>query len=183
MVLSIVCIVCEIIFQIQNNEWVNLILMTVPYGLIYALGMNINKFSHRQLFTLSLICGAIFAAIAVYNYLQTNQFVTTADSKYPPRIYYLTYALSITLILWIFRGYLVILSQKIHLLNFFGFIGSHTYWLYLWHIPFVDIVNTQYSYPIRFCIIFGGALSCVVIQDYIVKHYIYNRKLAAIFNG
>lgn len=36
----IIVLACEIIFKIQNNEWANLIFMTMPYGLVYILGIN-----------------------------------------------------------------------------------------------------------------------------------------------
>lgn len=132
---------------------------------------------------MALTCGIIFISAVIYHYLKTDHFVPTSEYKYPPRIYYLAYALSATLILWTYREIIVTIFSRLHLLNSFKFIGSHTYWLYLWHIPFVDVVGSQFSFLLRFFIIFGGALLCVIIQDYIVNRYVGNKRLTAIFNG
>lgn len=52
----------EWLFNIHSGKIANMILMTIPYGLVYMLGLNIRQFSKTQLLTLS---GSLFAAFLV----------------------------------------------------------------------------------------------------------------------
>lgn len=91
--------------------------------------------------------------------------------------------MGISLLLWIFRKDLENLFEALRISSFLKYVGQHTYWLYLWHIPIVDIVETDFTPVIRFIIIFSVALILVSIQHYIVKKYVSNKTLLIIFNG
>lgn len=183
LILCISCIICEVTFSIQNNKWVNLTLMTIPYGIIYLLGMNIASLSRKQIVGLIFAISFVLIGIAIYLFMKEGHFVPTSNYKYPPQIYYLSYAVAFTLFLWVSRDKIQSFLTSLHLVAFFKYVGRHTYWLYLWHIPFVDIFSKDYTFPIRFSIIFFGALSCVFIQDIIVRRFVTNKKLAVVFNG
>lgn len=96
----------------------------------------------------------------------------TISYKYPPRIYYISYALSITYTLWIFRGHLEKWCTNLHLAKFLQFVGSHSIWIYFWHIPIVTWFDAQeQTYPnatIRFFIAFGVSTGIVFLQDIVV---------------
>lgn len=73
--------------------------------------------------------------------------------------------------------------DRIKLVGAAKYIGSHSYWLYLWHIPFVDIVGNHFDALGRFCIIFTGAMMCVVLQNYMVDRFVESNRVAAFFRG
>ena len=176
-------LLCELEFALINNKWVNLVLMTIPYGIVYVIGMNIKSFSKSQINILSTICFLVFLCIMILQIQATGNLVPTTKFKYPPQAYYMSYGLGITILLWGNRNYIDKFLQRLRISNAAQYIGKHTYWLYLWHIPFVDISENHFNPFIRFFIIFLGALLCVYMQEHIVKRYIPQPKIAAIFKG
>lgn len=176
-------VVSECLFKISSNISFDMVFMTVPYGMVYFLGMNINKFSRKQQLTLAGFFFISFIALSFYYGNESGKFILTSYYKSPPRFYYMSYALAATLCMWVYKKQIEGFMQKIYLLQFAKYVGSHSYWLYLWHIPIVDIVGDKFNPFMRFSIIFGGALICVMIQNTIVKRFIRNNKLTPIFNG
>lgn len=176
-------ILSEILFTSFSNKSLELILMTIPYSMVYLLGLNIRKFSIKQQLWLSGAFLLIFIFMSLYFYFDKNSFILTSLHKYPPRIYYTSYALGISLVLWACRKYILFFFKKIHAKSIMVFIGSHTYWLYLWHIPFVYFLGNRFDPLSRFLIIFIGAYLIVCLQDFLVRRYIKNNKIRIIFNG
>lgn len=181
--LSIGFLLSECSFEISSSKSFEMVLMTVPYGTVYFLGMNINKFDRKQQLTLAAFFFISFIALFSYYWIESGKFMLTSYYKSPPRFYYMSYALAATLCMWVYRKQLESFIQKIYLLQFAKFVGSHTYWLYLWHIPIVDMVGDKFNPFMRFSLIFGGALICVLIQNVIVKRFVRNKSLIPIFNG
>lgn len=179
----LMCIVCEIVFVNLENKISNLILMTLPYCAVYIIGIKVNSFTRRQTCCITLICFAFFFGLMSYYYVTSGRFVPTSELKYPPRMYYLTYGVGATLFLWLMRQPIVKGLDRIKLVGAAKYIGSHSYWLYLWHIPFVDIVGNHFDALGRFCIIFTGAMMCVVLQNYMVDRFVESNRVAAFFRG
>ena len=86
--------------------------------------------------------------------------------KYPPRIYYLSYAIFCTLILWIIKNNLVYFINNIsaRILGDLAYIGSHTIWIYLWHIVELQFCGIIESAFWRFAIVYVVAISITVCQ-------------------
>ena len=91
-----------------------------------------------------------------------------------PQFYYSSYALGISLLLLRFKNKLVSFFKKTHLLKFVLFIGSNTFWIYLWHIPIVEFFVGKYSTLLCFVLVFSIALLIVYAQnklvDLVIKH-------------
>lgn len=175
--------ITEWLFSLNYCKSFEIVIMTLPYALVYMLGINLNKFSRLHLLTIAIMLIAVFVSYFVYLYITKQHIILTSEYKYPPRIYYISYGLGITLLLWLFRFKILIATNHCRLTSFLKYVGSHTYWLYLYHIPMVDIIGDKVNPFISFVIIFTLALSCVYIQDSIVKRYIRNTTVKAIFNG
>lgn len=91
--------------------------------------------------------------------------------KYPPRIYYLSYAISICLILWILKDKVVFIINEISpkVLGCIAYIGSRTIWIYLWHIVVLGFVgNIDYT-VVRFLVVYGIAIGITFLQVKIVE--------------
>ena len=71
-------------------------------------------------------------------------------------------------------GVLKICYQKIQAvdfadLDFFKYIGSHTIWIYFWHIPILDFATKlNISFAQKFFLVFGMALMITIFQNIIV---------------
>ena len=174
---------CELLFNIHSGKIYDMLFMTIPYALVYVLGMNICKFTKRQHSIMAGFCLVAFCCFLLYYKVDFGVIKLTYEMKYPPCFYYISYGLAVTLLMWTYKDRIYRVLYKMRLSRFFAFVGSHTYWLYLWHIPLVDIVQGHFNPLIRFCIVFFSSLLVVAIQDALVKRYVRSRVLISIFNG
>lgn len=81
------------------------------------------------------ICMASALSRMVFYIIKTGQFQNTSIAKYPFRTYYIAYALAII-------GWLTVLMRNKNIVNrlwnkVIEFISMHSFWIYLWHIPFI----------------------------------------------
>lgn len=112
----------------------------VGYGSIFAIGMTLSTLSKRGIFLLAVAFGFLFVVLAMVLIYQTGNFVPTQSFKYPPQLYYLCYALAVSLTLIAFRDRIARLIVWPRVRGWISFIGSNTLWIYLWHIAAIDIV-------------------------------------------
>lgn len=173
----------ECLFCVYSSRIYDMIFMTIPYGIVYILGINVNRFSKKMQLALAYSFLSVFIILFIYLWVVSGECVLTSVYKYPPHFYYISYALAVTLLMWVYRNKIECVMHKLHLRSFASYVGSHTYWLYLWHIPIVDIVQGHFNPLVRFFIIFGVAMFIVIVQDKIVKCYIKNKILKSVFNG
>lgn len=120
-----------------NNKIVDTTLFyIIPYGLLTFIGYNIEKMSNKQKHFLIAINLTIFVLLAYYYFIKTGSFQLVQISKYPPRIYYLSYGIlcSILFICFCNKNEFKIFENKIIL-----YISKHSMWIYLWHILILDI--------------------------------------------
>lgn len=176
-------VLSEYLFCVYSSRIYDMIFMTIPYGLVYILGMNVNCFSKKMQLALAYSFLSVFIILFIYLWVVSGECVLTSVYKYPPHFYYMSYALAVTLLMWVYRNQIACVMHKLHLRSFASYVGSHTYWLYLWHIPIVDVVQGHFNPFIRFFIIFGVAMSIVIVQDKIVNYYIKNKTWKSVFNG
>lgn len=88
--------------------------------------------------------------------------------KYPPRSFYIFYAISMFSIIFWVKPYLR--NIKAPILNF---IGSSTIWIYLWHILFLFLFNFEYWYLNWFLIVCLSILLTYLQQKIIEKTITY----------
>ena len=141
-----------------------IIAYAIPYGVIYVLGMVSRKTSHVEDMKISIIFFFIFMISAVCVFLIYNQIQATQIMKYPPTIYYISYALFMSfLLMGIFK---MIPLKK---LGFIEFCSSSSPWIYLWHIFFLYVI------PLLFGQIHWTAYYMVVVTCSIAVCYVQNK--------
>jgi fucose 4-O-acetylase-like acetyltransferase len=156
--------------RILNIVFDSFVFLAVPYGLVAALGMLMYKLTIQKRFVIALLLLAVFACMVVWLHISTNKFVPTQTFKYPPRIYYLSFAVGISFFL----------SGAIELLHFqsmvigkvLAWIGSRTMWTYLWHILILYMYNwlhLKFNFIIKYLIVIVVAVFITIIQECIVK--------------
>lgn len=88
------------------------------------------------------VSAVVYAAICSALFMQTGHFVPTQNFKYPPQLYYISYALAISLALISVRQPLANLVPQGKLRNIISFIGSNTLGIYLWHILTIKVISS-----------------------------------------
>ena len=73
----------------------------IPYGGILLFGLLYNKFSYKEKLFISSFALVIYIAFAVAAYLIKGRYVPTQAFKYPPRMYWISYAIGISYFLMI----------------------------------------------------------------------------------
>lgn len=147
------------------------LLMNIPYALIFALGCRLPSISNRKVLLMAVCCLLVYISLAYYYSIDNGVYVLTQVKKYPPQLYYTSYALACCFLLWLFRLKITnILPTRVR--EFCVYIGSHTMWIYLWHIPFVAIVKEFDNAIVRYMIVYLSSLICVYIQEQLVEYII-----------
>lgn len=139
--------------------------MVIPYLNIFSIGLVVNKFTKRQLLILSAIFMLIYISYAVYYFQLTGSYQETSIKKYPPKLYYTSFAISISLILFISKNYILSICDKLRIVPICEFLGSHTIWIYFWHIPIVKPAMMILSNGgVRFILVISLATIITYIQ-------------------
>lgn len=160
----------------------------IPYGIVCTyIGTNLEKANNKKLKFYILISLSIFLLLAVILFITEGHFVLTNVYKYPPQLYYLSFAIGISILLYYFidRKNIFNVKEKLNK-SYIVFISKHSMWIYLWHIPFVYITNllmTNYNWIIRYIIVLSGGILLTYIQNLIVRKLkIKNKTILSILN-
>lgn len=154
--------------QFPFSEYV---LMNIPYLIVFALGLKIMDFKAKEVAGILTVSCSVFICLLLGQKIGGGNFLPTQLFKYPPRIYYLSYAISATLLLWILKDRLVFMINKISpkVLGYIANIGSHTIWIYLWHIVVLAFVGDIDYTIVRFLVVYGAAIGITYLQVKIVE--------------
>lgn len=174
-----------------QDDWRVILEMNIPYLAIFCIGTFILKMPKTSIMTLLMCSLVAFATIAFYLKNETGVFQSLQIYKYPPQAYYMTYGITVTLFLWITRKQIVLFFDKIKVLRAVEFIGSHTMWIYFWHIfLIVFIAENISSSAIRFLVVFifaclFGYLQSIVLNIFVMrcKKESTKKMLFILFNG
>ena len=166
-----------------------IILMNLPYILVFSFGYILKNLTNKQVLCILLSSIGIYLFKGLYLWNKTGEYVLTQAEKYPPRLYYLAYAFTCICALWLLRNQIRRFSQKCQIGALFSFIGSHTMWIYFYHILAIDLLPHTTSGIIRYIIVLCLATLVTYIQ-YVVLSYITRKvptrignTLNVIFNG
>lgn len=141
-----------------------IIAYAIPYGVIYALGMLSKKTSAADDMKISILSFMIFILSSIGILFICNGIQPTQIMKYPPRIYYISYALFISfLLLSIFK------RASLKKVDFIEFCSKSSLWIYLWHILFLNMI------PLLFGQIHWIAFYFMVLMCSIALCHVQNR--------
>jgi peptidoglycan/LPS O-acetylase OafA/YrhL len=111
----------------------NTILLIFPYTALYLYGLRLDQIKTKYIISVTIVSLVVFVAMAMQKYINTGEFVATQYYKYPPTLYYLSYAF-----FWVNLIYLAI--SRYPIINFSKYrkvvvwLSSNSLWIYLWHI-------------------------------------------------
>jgi len=153
----------------------------IPYGCLYGLGIVLLQLRLKKVLFISGIFLSIFLLLAGLYYRNLGHFVSTADFKYPPRMYFVSYGIFMSLFAFYAVDricYKYNLSNNNHiLLRGIIFVSSSSLWIYLWHIFFVYYWQTLVVYlpkfashfMIAFSVVTLGAIAVTYLQKKIIS--------------
>lgn len=149
------------------------VLDAIPYSLTFLIGLRMRTMSKIHLYAVSACSLAVFILMGAGLFLHADRLIPTQAFKYPPSIYYLSYALFVSSLLWIFSKQLERLFAKLKIKNTVLFIAGNSMWIYLWHIPLVKVVHANFL--IKYLIVFSVAVSIVYAQAWVVNHLLLRK--------
>ncbi len=129
------CVLYEVMYFFGIGRDIKLIDTTVfylvPYGALTFLGCNYSRMSEKARRLIAVGSLAVLAGLAIYYRVTGGAWLSFQETKYPPRLYFLSYG--------VFCSFTLMMVCEKHPLRLFShpavrFLSSHSMWLYLWHI-------------------------------------------------
>ena len=157
----------------------------IPYGIVYIFGMISRKKERKKDIIISITFFFVHILTAIILYFKNNNVIQlTQAMKYPPRIYYLSYGIFVSFLLFF-------VLKKINLKKFkiIDFCSKSSLWIYLWHIMIIFLLNTYYNslnWKIKYIILLIGAISLTFIQNKIIdllENTKASKKVLQVFRG
>lgn len=149
------------------------VLYIIPYAIIFYLGLLMLQMNKRQIYTFCIINLFIFILIGLLLFIYNGKIIKTQTFKYPPSIYYFSYALFVSNFLWLCINQIDCLFEKINIKNLVLFIANNSIWIYLWHIPLIKVINTNFF--LKYFAVFAIAASITYIQVWGVNNLLIKR--------
>lgn len=143
----------------------------IAYSAVFMLGMRLFSTDKTILISFSTMNLIIFSALAMFYWSQHGAFIPTQEFKYPPSLYYLSYALFVSSSLWFYLNLSNISLIRANLINF---ISKYSMWIYLWHIVFIKSIHC--SAFIKFILVYTFAIVVAWLQLLFINYLISKLK-------
>ncbi|MBD2187897.1 acyltransferase family protein [Pseudanabaena mucicola] len=179
LIIGLVYLAYEIILLISKpfflaSKWMimfeNIVLYLMPYAVIFAIGLRLNSINKKLLVYIAILALSTFGIMGLSFYLNSGLFIQTQAFKYPPSIYYLSYALGISIVLWLVSGSIMIFINKLKLTIPVLFIAQNSMWIYLWHIPLLNVIKLPFYF--NYFLIFLTASLITFIQVRLIRYLV-----------
>lgn len=142
------------------------IIYAVGYGFVCGIGLAIKQMNKFQIYILmGLCCVAFIILVFFYSFSNTN------IAKYPPTLYYLSYA--VFMVLGLYQITQNRLFDRIKNSIAVRWISENSLWLYFWHIIPIKLLEDELillplnNFVIRYIFVFGSAFILTKIQIYL----------------
>lgn len=157
------------------------VLTIIPYAVLYCYGLRLSTLKRRTVILVALGSGLVCGAIAVYLYLDTGHWVLTQEHKYPPQLYYLSYAF-----LWVNLIYVAAYSRIVKSIppTVMHWLSDNSLWIYLWHIMAVYVWERVIDYDgtfvtslVKFWLLLLTSMALVAVQNEVTRRVPVLRKV------
>ena len=134
---EIVGLLCQTVCAVPIGEVFS---QVVPYLTGYAvalfIGIVVDKMSKGQRIIITLLFGSVFVA-----HMLVFGFELTQTQKYPPRLYYLSYAVMASMVCYACAN--IKRLQPIVRSKIIMWLSQNSFWLYLWHIIPLKVITSS----------------------------------------
>ena len=170
----------------------DIIYYIIPYSLLFAYGLRMPQISTRHHIAILITSLLIFCLMAGYFCYTTGggTIMQTQNYKYPPSLYYLSFALVGCQFTWLVKNKVWDIIRLLPpIKKLILFIAQNSLWIYLWHIPFIKFIHLNYIE--KYIFVYGVATLIVTAQYYVVtrllipyfKNQTVQKNLKIIFTG
>lgn len=132
--------VYEMVCVVTNLSEIRVLYITlftiVPWGSVTYVGFYYDLMTKTQKRLLLMMFAILFCIYTCYLRMIYGYFVPINDFKYPARLYYLSYAFTIVLILM-----QKLQNMKLKENPVISFVSKSSLWIYLWHILILYVVK------------------------------------------
>jgi peptidoglycan/LPS O-acetylase OafA/YrhL len=147
----------------------------LPYTFLFGLALRMSRLCTAQLWALGGGAALVFIVMGGALYLQTGSFVPTQNFKYPPTAYYLSFALAVSVLLWALSARLVQWVGQAKLGALVQFMAQNSIWVYLWHIPMLDLVSVRWYWFVKYPLVLGASVMVTWVQVRWVEKWLLPR--------
>lgn len=147
------------------------------YVVVFCVGLYVFLSGYKRIASMIAVFFIIFLSVEIWSLLNTGTLARTQDFKYPPSVFYFSYSIIISGMLWIAMGKFPELISKFSTLPLVTFMASNSIWIYLWHIPFVEYIDAPYYIKYCYAVIFPVLIVYLQVAsvNYAVKYISDNR--------
>lgn len=172
--LAIIFLIIHTIFLFPYNTYK--LTMWIPWSLIFIVGLFSFIFkseSYKKFFLFASVMGGIIFLILFPVWQHLLRSVNFSDNKYPPNLYYLSFALSGTGILFLLSKKLVMYIPK----WVYMYVSQKSYSLFFIHFIFLDMIITfqqKYAFltiPVELIFVIGSSLIASLLLDMVIKTF------------
>lgn len=161
----------------------------IPYSFVFALGLRLPALNYKKNLLIIAFFSSAFVAIGIELWMRSRGFVQTQDYKYPPSLYYLAYAMSASIFIWVFSGQIWKVVESAKVKGFVLFVAQNSLWIYLWHIPIVKFL--EMNFLLKYLVAFTVPVVIMFIQVWFVQNVLMSKvhnkviqkNLKALFTG
>jgi hypothetical protein len=148
----------------------NYLFYIVPYACIFSIGVRLRKLSLHSILLTAVVTAILFGLAALMLSIKQEHFVFTQEYKYPPRLYYIFYGLSVSLFVKVFISKLM--KYLINFKNIIIFVSRSSLWIYLWHVLLLYIFKSVFTnLMMQLAAIISLSMAVTFLQKKIVKRF------------
>lgn len=172
-----------------GSAYENTVLYILPYSAIFAIGLRFLQLSKTEVIRLSIGSLTVTGIIGTALFAVTGNFHNTFEYKFPPSIYYLSYALGVSGLIYLASDKIIEKIKSMFFYPFIMFIAQNSIWVYLWHIPLIKMIHfpSYYKYPFLFAVASIIAYVQVIIVRQVLmprtNNLIVKKNLNILFTG
>ncbi|HCP5414244.1 acyltransferase [Escherichia marmotae] len=143
---------------------------TAVYLCVFLIGYKILQEDRNSIIFILFISGVIFTVVMSYLMTREGHFIPTQEDKYPPGIYYISFAIFMSLAFFVTSEKLIKALSYSKLWGIVMFISSNSIWIYLWHIAFiVNTINLNINFMFKYILVYSFSIAIVFIQVKLIK--------------
>lgn len=142
---------------------------TLGYSICFLIGLRMTEWNNCILWRLALSSLLIFAIISIYFYFNDLGAFNMQKFKYPPQLYYLSYAIFLSTVIYIFRKSFIRLINALKFRSAFLFIARNSIWIYLWHIVYIENLNFE-DYGTKYIVTYALSILSICFQIILVEN-------------
>lgn len=169
------------------------VFILIPYAILYFYGFRLAQLKAGHVALISFASLILFCFMLVSKFVEFGFFVSTQSYKYPPTIYYLSYAFFAVNIIYLIVSRFSISGGVGRLIVW---LSANSLWVYLWHIMafyvwsyfFPDPDGAFVAFLFKMIFLLGFGVVCAVVQNKVVANIFTNNvywkvKLAPLLSG